>query len=76
MSGNPQTQWNINLGQAFIEELRRERELSLCKMCHKNPAEYSGYCGDCYNKLESDKKTKKVTKHWRPVFPILHLFDT
>jgi predicted amidophosphoribosyltransferase len=74
LSGNPQTQWNINLGQALLEE--RKREPSICKMCHKNPAEFSGYCGDCYSKLESDKRTKKVAKHKFWLFSFFHLFDT
>jgi hypothetical protein len=74
MSGNPQTQWNINLGEALLEE--RKRPVALCKMCHKNPAEYSGYCGDCYHRLEDDMKTRKVTKFKYWLFSFFHLFDT
>jgi hypothetical protein len=32
-------------------------------MCHKNPAEYSGYCGDCYQKLGEDENRRKAAKH-------------
>jgi predicted amidophosphoribosyltransferase len=60
MSGNPQAQWAINAGQAILEE--RRRDAPLCKMCHKNSAEFSGYCGDCYKKLQDNEKTKKVAK--------------
>ncbi len=67
MSGNPQAQWTINLNQALLEE--RKREPPYCKMCHKNPAEYSGYCGNCYKKLEDNKKTKKVAKNRSHLFP-------
>lgn len=45
---NPQ--WLINLGQADVE--LQKRGPPICKMCHKNPAEDSGYCGDCYAKLK------------------------
>jgi len=60
MAGNPQAQWMINLGQALVE--KQNRDPNPCKLCHKNPAEYSGYCGDCYEKLQKNEKTKKVTK--------------
>ena len=74
MSGNPQAQWMINLNQALLEE--RKREPALCKLCHKNPSEYSGYCGDCYKKLEESEKTKQVAKHKFWLFSFFHLFDT
>jgi hypothetical protein len=69
---NPQ--WMINANEALLEE--RERGPQRCKMCHTNPAEFSGYCGDCYSKLESNKETEKVAKHKFWLFSFFHLFDT
>jgi len=65
---NPQ--WLINLGQAQVE-LRR-RGPRLCKMCQKNPAEFSGYCGECYNKLKESKKTP-ARKRW--LLALSHFFE-
>lgn len=59
---NPQ--WLINLGLAPGPRL--------CKMCQKNPAEFSGFCGDCYNKLEKSKKTP-ARKHW--LVALSHFFE-
>jgi hypothetical protein len=60
LSGNPQAQWNITIGQTLLE--KRRRGPSICRMCHKNPAEFSGYRGDCYSKLKSRKEAKTVTQ--------------
>lgn len=73
MSGNPQAQWAINSNQALLEE--RKRGPLVCKMCHKNPAEYSGYCGDCYQKLGEDENRKKAAKHRFLRLSFFHLFD-
>jgi hypothetical protein len=74
MSGNPDAQRLYNLGQALLEE--KKRGPKLCTMCHSKPAEYSGFCGDCYKKPEENKKTRKVAnrKFWQ--FSFFHLFDT
>jgi hypothetical protein len=63
-------QWLINLGQAKLEKDRRGP--SLCKACHKNPAEWSGYCGDCFNRL---KEADKVPVRRRWFVALSHFFE-
>jgi len=70
LSTDRNPQWLINLGQAEVE-LRR-RGPRLCKMCQKNPAEFGGYCGECYNKLKESKKGP-VRKRWH--IALSHLFE-
>jgi predicted amidophosphoribosyltransferase len=75
LSGSPQTQWNINLGQALLEERKLQNQDRTCKMCHRNRAEFEGFCGDCYSKLGKDSKTDKVAKHRFWLLSFFHLFD-
>jgi hypothetical protein len=70
LSTEKNPQWLINLGLAQVE-LRR-RGPRLCKMCQKNPAEFSGFCGDCYNKLKESKKTP-ASKRWLVALPFLRI---
>jgi hypothetical protein len=52
----------ISLNQAAME--RHTKEPELCQMCHKNPAEHSGICGDCHEKLDETKAGEETApKH-------------